>query len=139
MAVIGLQYDKILLERKEPLSGKVSVNNNTKLTKVEKTEVRGRDAMKFSFVFKVSYLKHLDGDKTEEVASITFDGFANVVASAEIIKEEAERWKKENKVSNELMDGVLNQILERCNIASLMIAREASLPSPVSFPRVKTK
>ena len=131
MAAIGLQFDKVQFERKNPLSGNVKVNNNVRIKEVSKTEVGKRDAMRFGFEFTIQY--------EPGIASLTLDGFVNVLAKPEIIKEELDKWKKDKKVSNELMTEVINNVLAKGNVTALILTREVNLPPPIDLPKVRVK
>lgn len=131
MAVIGLQFEKVTFERKNPIEGKINVNNNVRVTSVEESKLGKRDALKFGFEFTVDY--------EPKIANMKWEGAATVVAKPEVLKEEIAQWKKEKKVSNELMTQVLNHVLAKSNIAAMTLAREVNLPPPLQLPKVQVK
>jgi len=135
MAAIGVQFDKVAVERLKPLEGKVSVNNNQKITKVSKIDIplgkSSRPALRFDFEYSVDY--------APEVAKLTIEGFATAIDRPEVIEEEDKKWKKEKKVSPELMTEVLNNILARGSVSALILSREFGLPAPIELPKVRVK
>ncbi|MBI2658791.1 hypothetical protein HYX05_01660 [Candidatus Woesearchaeota archaeon] len=53
------------------------------------------------------------------------------------IKELLASWKKDKKVPKELMAGLLNTILTKCNIQALILSQEINLPAPIPMPKVQ--
>ena len=135
MAAIGVQFDKVVVDRLKPLEGKVSVNNNSKITDVKKIDVpfgkSNRPALRFDFEYSVDY--------APDVAKITISGFVTALDKPEVIDEEDKKWKKEKKVSPDLMTEVLNHILARGSISALILSRELGLPAPIELPKVRVK
>jgi len=135
MPVVGLQFNKILVEKFGPAKGKISVNNNVSLKDVEKTELAmgasKQSALKFHFEFAANY--------EPKLANITIIGFLTFFEKPETVKELADSWKKDKKIPKEVMSSVLNTILSRCNIEALLFAREVNLPPPIPLPKVQVK
>ncbi|MBW3019290.1 hypothetical protein KY329_03850 [Candidatus Woesearchaeota archaeon] len=135
MAAIGVQFDKVVVDRLKPLEGKVSVNNNSKITNVKKIDIplgkAKRPALKFDFEYTVDY--------APGIAKITIQGFVTALDKPEVIDEEDKKWKKDKKVSPELMTEVLNHILARGSISALILSRELGLPAPIELPKVRVK
>ncbi|MEM4239595.1 MAG: hypothetical protein QXM31_00480 [Candidatus Woesearchaeota archaeon] len=133
MTVVGLQINKIVVEKHAPAKGKISVNNNVAVKDVEKTELvfgnSKQDAIKFTFEFKASY--------EPKIATMTFEGNLTYFDTPQAIDEIIKGWKKDKKVTPEIMSGVLNQILTKCNVEALLLSREVNLPPPIPMPRVK--
>ena len=58
MTVIGFSFNKMLVEKKNPVKGKVSINNNVGITNVEETQLNlntNKKALKLNFEFSSSY------------------------------------------------------------------------------------
>jgi hypothetical protein len=134
MTIVGLQLNKILVEKYGPAKGKVSVNNNVAVKDVEKTDLAfgasKQDALKFSFEFKAAY--------EPKIATMSFEGTVTYFDKPEAIDTLFKSWKKDKKVPPEVMTPVLNSILTRCNVEALLLSREVALPPPIPLPRVKT-
>ncbi len=133
MTVVGLQINKILVEKLAPVKGKVSVNNNVAVREIEKTDLTfgtsKQDALKFTFEFKAAY--------EPKIANMTFEGEVTYFDKPEAIEEIFKGWKKDKKVAPEIMSNVLNSILTKCNIEALLLTREVNLPPPIPMPKVK--
>ncbi|OYT32209.1 hypothetical protein DRJ22_01830 [Candidatus Woesearchaeota archaeon] len=135
MSVIGMQFNKIIIEKTNPVKGKISVKNNVALEKVEKHEVpvgtSKQTTARFHFKFTASY--------EPKIASITLKGFLTWFDKKEKIEELAKTWSKDKKIDKEIMTEVLNTILGKCNIEALVLAREVNLPPPIPLPKVSIK
>jgi hypothetical protein len=133
MTVVGLQINKIVVDKIAPVKGKVSVNNNVAVKDVEKTDLTfgssKQDAVQFKFEFKASY--------EPKIATMTFEGVVTYFDTPAAIEDIMKGWKKDKKVAPEIMSGVLNSILTRCNIEALLLSREVNLPPPIPMPKVK--
>ncbi len=133
MTVVGLQLNKIIVEKTSPVKGKVSVNNNVAVKDVEKTDLTfgasKQDALKFTFEFKASY--------EPKIATITLEGTVTYFDKPATIEEINKGWKKDKKVPPEVMTPILNSILTKCNVEALLLSREVNLPPPIPMPRVR--
>ena len=135
MTVVGLQINKILVEKFAPVKGKVSVNNNVAVKDVEKTDLTfgtsKQDALQFTYEFKAAY--------EPKIANMIFEGTVLYFDTPEKVEEINKGWKKDKTVPPEVMSGILNAILTRCNIEALLLSREVNLPPPIPMPRVNVK
>lgn len=135
MTIVGIQFEKIMLEKFAPARGKVSVNNNVVVKDVSKTELAfgaaKQDALRFDFEFKANY--------DPKIAEIMLSGFVTYFDKKEKVAELSNEWKKDKKVSKEIMGPILNSILSKCNIEALVFAREIGLPPPIPMPKVNLK
>ena len=135
MPVVGLQFNKITVEKFGPVKGKISVNNNVALKDIEKTDMTigtsKQGALKFHFEFSANY--------EPKLANITILGFLTFIEKPEAAKAIADSWKKDKKIPKEVMSSVLNTVLSRCNIEAMLLAREVNLPPPIPLPKVQVK
>lgn len=135
MPVVGLQFDKIFVEKHSPVKGKVTVNNNVAIQDVEKADVAigasKQSALKFRFEFTANY--------EPKIATMILNGtltfFETPEKSADIVKS----WKKDKNVPKEVMSSVLNTILARSNVEAMVLSREVNLPPPIPLPKVNMK
>jgi hypothetical protein len=132
MTVVGLQINKILVEKYAPAKGKISVNNNVAVKDVTKTDLSfgnsKQDALEFTFEFKAAY--------EPKIANMIFEGTVTYFDTPAAIEDVMKGWKKDKKVAPEIMSGVLNTILARCNVEALLLSREVNLPPPIPMPKV---
>lgn len=135
MAVLGLSFTKLSVERKKSLRGQVSVTSNTSITNIEKSKMnldsKDQDAVKFAFEFVTQY--------TPDVANINVCGEVLWLDTKKKCKEILDAWKNKTKVEQKIMVPILNTILARSNIAALILSREMGLPVPLQLPRVEPK
>lgn len=135
MTIIGIQFDKIQLEKFGPAKGKVSVNNNVVVKDVGVVELvfgaNKQDVLKFDFEFKANY--------DPKIAELTFTGSLTFFDKKERVSELAASWKKDKKIPKDVMNPILNSILSKCNIEALILSREVNLPPPIPMPKVNLK
>jgi hypothetical protein len=133
MTVVGLQLNRIVVEKLKPVSGKMSVNNNVAVKDVEKTELTfgaaKQNALNFTFEFTAAY--------EPKIASITLQGNVTYFEKPDRIEELHKGWKKDKKIPPEVMTPILNSILTKCNVEALLLSREINLPPPIPLPKVK--
>lgn len=132
MPVVGLQFRKIVVDKKAPVKGKVQVKNNVVIQDVEKTDLTigstKQGAVKFHFEFTAKY--------EPKIGDITLNGFLTFMEKTEKVKELEESWKKDKKIPKDVMSSVLNTVLSRCNMQAMLFAREVNLPPPIPLPKI---
>jgi len=135
MTVVGLNFNKIVVEREGMPKGKISVTNNIQVKAVEKTDMAvgkvKQNALRFEFEFTAKY--------EPKIANILLTGTTTYFDAPEKIDELEKAWKKDKKLPKEIMTPVLNHILTKCNIEALLLSREVNLPPPMQLPTVQIK
>ena len=91
----------------------------------------GQKALKYDFTFSVSY--------DPEVAEIEFEGNIAEIIPQEQHKEIIELFEKEKKFPPKAFERVLNQLLDRCHVQALIMAKELGIPAPFKLPGVKVE
>jgi len=133
--IVGFNFNKVNVERKEAAKGKISISNNVAIKDIEQKELpfgkEKQNALKFTFEFTSKY--------EPEIGAIVLGGDVLFVDDAKKIKEILDSWKKDKKISKEVMTSVLNNVLTRCNIQALILSQEVNLPPPVPLPKVKVE
>lgn len=133
MTIVGFNFKKINVDRNGGAKGKVNISNNVSIKDVEKSELpfgKGKqDGLKFSFEFISKY--------EPKVGSIVLGGELLFIEDPKKVKEIAEEWKKNKKLPGNVTAGILNTILQRSNILSLILSQEVNLPPPIPLPKVK--
>lgn len=133
MAVIATNFLKISAERKGGAKGKININNNVSITKVEKADLAignsKQDALRFEFDYTTKY--------EPKLGEMTLIGDLVYLNTPEKIKEILDSWKKNKSVPKDIMTVVLNSVLAKCNIEALLLSRDINLPPPIQLPRVK--
>ncbi|HLC32905.1 MAG TPA: hypothetical protein VJJ82_03700 [Candidatus Nanoarchaeia archaeon] len=134
MPVAGMQFTRMLVEKHNVVKGKVQVNNNVALTNVERADTLSsakQGAAKFHFEFTAKY--------EPSIAEMTFTGFLTFVDEPKKVADVLESWKKDKKLPKDVMSGVLNTVLSRCNVEAVLLSREMNLPPPIPLPKVTVK
>ena len=134
MAIIGFNFTKMLAERKNAPTEKINISNNVSVQNVEEFQLKGKQkekAAKFSYLFTSTY--------EPNVGKIEINGEIIWMDEEKQVKDLITSWKKDKKVPKEIMTDVLNAVLTRCNIESVVISRDINLPPPIPLPKVETK
>lgn len=135
MPVVGLQFDKIVVEKHSPVKGKVTVNNNVAIQDVEQADVSigasKQSALKFRFEFTANY--------EPKIATMVLNGTLTFFETPEKASSIVKSWKKDKNVPKEVMTSVLNTILARSNVEAMVLSREVNLPPPIPLPKVNVK
>ncbi|MBW2973432.1 hypothetical protein KY346_03500 [Candidatus Woesearchaeota archaeon] len=135
MTVVGFQFDKIVVDRMDAPKGKMNVKNNIVIKDLEKKEINVGKAKQNLLVFKFEF----EANYEPKIAKITLNGTTTYVEKEEKVEELIKGWKKDKKIPKEIMAPLLNNILTRCNIEALILAREVNLPPPIQLPKVTVK
>ena len=121
-------------ERKSVPAEKMNISNNVSVKDVDEFPVKGKPkdkAARFLYQFVSTY--------EPDVGRIEISGEVIWADEEKRIKDLLVSWKKDKKIPKEVMTEVLNVVLARCNIESVVISRDISLPPPIPLPKVETK
>jgi len=130
MPIVGFNFDKILVERKDVIKRPLNIHTDVSIKDVTEEKIplgKTEELLKFNFEFNVKY-----GD----TGDVVFNGHVLYLEdpkkTAEIMKE----WKKSKNVPTDLMSELINNILQRCNIKALTMAQDVNLPPHLKLPRL---
>ena len=94
MTIVGLNYSKLEVEKKENPSGKINISNNVQIKNITKAELpivtKDQQAVKFLFEFTSTY--------EPNIGNITFNGEVLYLESTENSKRILDDWKKSKKI-----------------------------------------
>ena len=131
--IVGFGFTKLSAEKKEQVKGKIDINNNVSVKDVVEDNLSlGKDKqniVKFIFEFTANY--------EPSVGKILFEGEVLYLEEPKKVKEILASWKKDKKLPKELMGGILNTILTKCNVQALILSQEVNLPPPIPMPKVQ--
>jgi hypothetical protein len=133
MTIVGFNFTKLEAEKKEIVKGKVNINNNVSITGVEEKNLSlandKQKVLSFTFEFLAKY--------DPNIGFIKLIGDVLFMDDAKKAKETLDGWKKEKKLPKEIMTGILNTVLNKCNIRALILSEQVNLPPPVQLPKLQ--
>ena len=133
--IVGFGFTKLSVEKIEAPKGKIDINNNVSIKDVKEDDLflgkEKQSVIKFVFEFTSKY--------EPAIGTILFEGELLYLEDSKSIKEILSSWKKDKKVPKELMAGLLNTILTKCNIQALILSQEVNLPPPIPMPKVQVQ
>ena len=134
--IVGFGFTKLSAEKGEPAKGKIDINNNVSIKNVQEDNFSlGKDkqqnVLRFVFEFTSKY--------EPNVGSILFEGELLYMEEPKKAKEILASWKKDKKLPKEMMAGLLNTILTRCNVQALILSQQVNLPPPIPLPKVQVQ
>ena len=131
--IVGFSFTKLSAEKNEAAKGKIDINNNVTIKNVEEADLslgkEKQNVVRFIFEFTSKY--------EPNVGAILFEGELLYLEDQKKIKEILSSWKQDKKVPKELMAGLLNTILTKCNVQALILSQEVNLPAPIPLPKVQ--
>jgi len=132
MPIVGFNFTKISAERTESKGTKINIENNVHIANVEDMDIGDKKspqkAVKFTFDFMSKF--------TPDLGKIALTCEVAYVDEEKKMKDILKEWKKDKKVTKDVMPEIMNYILQKCNIEAIILSREVSLPSPLPLPKI---
>ena len=132
MGIIGFNFIQINAKKSKPITGKINISNNVALKNVEPMKLpenlNTQKGVKFIFTFTSKY--------EPSIGTIQLDGEVLYFEKTEAIDAILKEWQSTKKVKAEVMESIMNHILMKCNIQSLIIAKDMNLPPQIQLPKV---
>ncbi len=134
MAIVGFGFNLMEVERKKPISGKVTIKNNIAIKNVEQynpelAKKSNTDGLRFEFEFISNY--------EPSMGRIRLVGEVFYLGDKKTVQQTLKTWKKEKKVAKELLPVILNYALNRAHVQAISLSKDAALPPPIQMPRIK--
>ncbi len=129
MPVVGIFIKSIEARRYADKIKNLEVKNNTKIENVKQHEIQvlEKNGLDIEFNFTTEYK-----DDAKKIAEISVSG--NLYFIDDNCEKAIEVWQKENKLPDEINLEIINNILRKCFIKSIILSEELQLPSPVPLP-----
>ena len=133
--IAGFGFTKLNAQKTNAPQGKIDINNNVSIKDVVEdslqmgNERNSVSVIKFIFEFTSKY--------EPEVGTILFEGELLYMENPKKTKEILSSWKKTKQLPKELMAGLLNTILVKCNVKALILSQDVNLPPPIPMPKVQ--
>ncbi len=136
MAIVGFYFDKINVERLEPLKGQISIKNDIKLKNVEKDTIslskeNKSEVILIRFEFSTTY--------EPKIGFLNILGHVSYLVNEKEAKEILNGWKKDKKLPSDMTIKVLNFIFSKATIMALKMTEEVGLPPQIQLPSLKPK
>lgn len=135
MPIVGFNFDKINVEKTNPIRGRVQVKNNMAIKNVEQQELvlgkKKENILKFSFEFTSKY--------EPNIGVVDIKGHILFMEEPDEIKKIIDGWKKKKFIPQDLMTFLLNTVLIRCNIKTLVLSNDVNLPPHIKLPTISPK
>ncbi|MCF7872411.1 hypothetical protein K9L97_05245 [Candidatus Woesearchaeota archaeon] len=135
MNVLNITFNSIKAEKTATPKGKVSVTSNVNIENIEENKMgldKERTALKFKFNYKTEY--------QPSFATIELGGEATTLMTKDEAKKIQDAWTKTKKsLDKKYAATLLNNIMAKCSIQSILMAKELSLPSPIPLPKIATE
>ena len=133
MTIVGFNFTKIEGEKKDMIKGKININNNVHINKVEEKDLalgnQKQKVLSFNFEFIAKY--------DPNIGSIKLTGNVLYMEDSKKVKDILDGWKKDKKLPKEVMPNILNTVLNKCNIQALILSELINLPPPIPLPKLQ--
>ena len=133
MTIVGFNFTKINAEKKGVPKGKININNNVSIKNVEEKKLSLSNDKQKVLSFNFEFLAKYDPN----VGSISINGDVLFMDETKKAKEVMDGWKKDKKLPKEIMPGILNTVLNKCNIQALILSEQINLPPPIPLPKLQ--
>lgn len=135
MPIVGFNFDRINVEKKNPIRGRVQVKTDMAIKDVKDQELlmgkKKESVLKFVFKFVVNY--------QPDIGEIAIDGHVLFMEEPSEVKKIMSGWKKKKFIPPNLMTLLLNAVLVRCNVKALVLSHEVNLPPHIRLPTISPK
>ncbi len=129
MPIVGFNFTKIIGEKKDTIpKGKVNIANDVAIKDVEEANLGKSKGVKLTYYFNSKY--------NPDLGKIELEGNVFFTEKEKIIKDMLSSWKKNKKISEDIMMNILDFLLVKCNTQSIILTKELNLPPPIPFPKV---
>jgi len=132
MAIVGFEFTKIHVQKQETAQGKINISNNVGITDIRKADLElgktKQNAIKFVFEYRSLYEPNF--------ARIELEGTILYLTDEKSAKEILDGWDNEKKMSKDVAEKIINTILTKANIQSIILSNTVNLPPPVPMPKV---
>ncbi|HLC56709.1 MAG TPA: hypothetical protein VJJ23_05730 [Candidatus Nanoarchaeia archaeon] len=138
MPIIGLNFDKIEVERIRGVQQNMEIKPNIDISEISDEKLpmaNANEVLKVSFSYGINY--------EPNIGHVSFKGHALLLEDPKTIKEIMKKWNKEKKIQvipDKILEQLFNGILSRCNIKALTLTQEVNLPPHIPMPQlIKTE
>lgn len=136
MPIVGFNLERILAEKKSPVNKDLRIKPNVMIkdVKIEEINLSGEKKQKL-----LKILFEYQAEYQPKIGNIEISGHILYTGSQKDIEKIVEKWKKEKKMSDDILLQFINTVLLRCNIKALSLSQEVNLPPQLRLPTVSKK
>ncbi|MFA5484656.1 MAG: hypothetical protein WC260_00155 [Candidatus Pacearchaeota archaeon] len=129
--LLASKITSILAQRDPTFNGKIELNQNIKIKKIEKFALEGskKDSLKVNYIYDIDYKK---------LGKISIEGILYLDVEQKIMKEIIKDWK-ENKKNEERQLEIINIIIQKASIKAIELEDQLGLPIHFRLPFLKRK
>lgn len=129
MPIVGFNFDKVSVEKLNPLKKGMAVNSDIKVESVEEAVLSlKKPCLRIVFKFIVNY--------TPDIGNLELKGNVLYLDSPDRVKEIAKEWASRKKIPQDVSLLVLNNILNKCNVEALLLSDKVGLPPQIPLSKV---
>ena len=132
MNTLSINFNSINATRNDRATGKVNVSSNIGIDSVEDASIgvdKKNKTMKINFTFTTKY----SGD----FAEIVLKGTMIVLEESKKAKTIIDGWAKNKKLNKDFATTILNILMTKGSMETVLLAKELNLPSPIQLPTVR--
>ena len=124
--------NKLLVERKNPIKGKLSIKSKLGMDdiKAEEVSVSKNPALKFDFTYEINY--------EPNVAKIEIKGVVIAIDDKDEGKAILKDWK-DKKFLSPVKIPLFNFIMNKCTLKAIELEEELGLPIHIPLPKIKAQ
>ena len=134
MNILNITFNSINAERKGVPKGPISVSNNINIDDVEQVKIgldETKSSIKVAFTYKTQY--------SSDFAFLQIKGEVLIIEEAKEAKKMVDKWKKDKTLEAEAARKLLNNVMNKCSMETILLSRELGLPSPIPLPSIKAQ
>lgn len=128
MNIFNIDFTKIQAEKQNVPQGDINVNNGINIEDIAEAKMavaEGKTAMNLTFTFKALF--------QPDIGSVELDGTATLLADDDEATNILEHWEENESVPQEHGDQIINALMKKSSVQSILLSREVGLPSPLPF------
>lgn len=137
MSIIGFNFNKISVERKQECEGRMGIKNNLAIKNIKDKEIgvtAEQSAFEAEFDYAVDY-----HDEKKSFAKISLQGSLIFLGEKALIEETIAQYKKNKVIKQDIVGPLLNYTFNKCTIQAIILSKEINLPPPIQLPRLKVE
>ena len=128
MNIFNIDFTKIQAEKQNVPQGDINVNNGINIQSIDEANMavaEGKTALNLSFEFKARF--------QPDIGSVELEGNATLLADDDEAQDILDHWDENEAVPQEHGDQIINALMKKSSVQSILLSREVGLPSPLPF------